>query len=82
MVQELAIIYQYPLLLVLLDLWKAYGILYHRQLLRTLEGYGSGTKIQGLLAEFWENQEVITRKNGYHNPKFRETRSTTQGGIA
>ena len=79
MVQELASIYQYQLLLVLLDLWNAYDILYHIQLLSTLEGYGSGPKIKRLLAELWENQEVVTRHNGYHGLQFRAACGTTQG---
>ena len=45
----------------------------------TLEGYGSGTHMHGLLEEFWERQKVITWKNRYHGPHFKETRETTQG---
>ena len=37
--------------------------------------------MQGLLAEFWENREVVTRQNGFYGPYFRATCGTTQGGI-
>ena len=40
-VQELARVYQYPLLLVLLDLQKAYATVDHGSLLNTLEGNGA-----------------------------------------
>ena len=35
----------------------------------------------GLLAKLWDNQEVVTRQNGYHGPQLRATHGTTQGGI-
>ena len=35
-----------------------------------------------LLADFLENQEVVTRQNGYHGTQLRETFSMTQGGVA
>ena len=47
-----------------------------------MEGYGSGPKMWELLVEFWDNQEVVTRQNGYHSPPFRGTCSTINGGIA
>ena len=34
--------------------------------------------MQRILAGFWENQEVVTRQNGYRGPKFRSTRGTKQ----
>ena len=37
-----------------------------------------GTHICELLVTFWFHQEVITRQNGYHGPKFKATRGTTQ----
>ena len=40
-----------------------------------------GPTIWGLLAELWENQEMVTRQNGYHDPKFRVTRGTTHGEL-
>ena len=30
------------------------------------------------MAKFWENQEVVTRKNSYHVPQFRATHSMKQ----
>ena len=49
-------------------------------LLKTLEGYGAGPHMRGLLEEFCKRQEVVIRKNGYHGTHFQETRGTTQGG--
>ena len=79
--QELASVYQDLILLVFLGLRKAYDNLDHGRLLKTLEGYGAGPKMRGILAEFWARQEVVTRKNGYHVPQFRATHGTTQGGL-
>ena len=53
MTQELATIYQEPFLLVFTDLRKEYGTLDHGCLLQTLEGYGEGPKMCGVLAEFY-----------------------------
>ena len=47
-----------------------------------MEGYRAGPNMQGLLEEFWENQELVTRQNGYHEPHFRATCVMTQRGIA
>ena len=58
--QGLASVYQEPLLLVLLDLIKAYANLDRGWLLQKMSGYGVGPKIKGLLAELWLRQEVIT----------------------
>ena len=76
----MAIIDQEPLLIVLLDLRKAYDMLDLVCLLNTLEGYGVVPKLRGILEEFWENQEVVKRHGGYHGLLFRKTRGTTQGG--
>ena len=62
--QDLASVYQYPLLLVFLDLRKAYEYLYRVRLLKTLEGYGVGPKMWVVLAEFLARQEVVTQQNG------------------
>ena len=70
---------QEPLLLMFLDLRKFYDNLDCGQLLKTLEGYGAGLKMWGILTDFWSRQEVFTQKNGYHVPQFRSTCSTTQG---
>ena len=66
----------------LLDLHKAYYNLYHGRPLHTLEVYGAGPKIRGILTEFWSRQEVVTRQNSYHGNQFRENRGTTQGWLA
>ena len=41
------------LFLVFLDRRKAYENLERGWLLKTLEGYGAGPKMQGIMAEFW-----------------------------
>ena len=81
MAQELASTNKDPLFLVFLDIRKAYDALDLGRLLHILEGYGAGSKMQGILAEFWENQEVVTRHKSYHDPQFRATQGTTQGGL-
>ena len=61
MAQELVSINQDPLFLVFLYLWKSYNTLDCVRLLQTFEGYGEVLKMRGILAELWENQEVVTR---------------------
>ena len=80
--QELAILDQDPLFLVLLYLSKVYDNIYQGGLLQTLEFYGSGPNLQGLLAEFWSRQELFTCQNVFHSPQFLDTIDTTQGGLA
>ena len=75
--QELASVDQHPLFLVLLDLIKTYDNLDWGRLLQTLEGYGAGPKLRGLLAEFWTRQEVVTCQNGSHGPQFPKTIGAT-----
>ena len=62
--QDLYRIYQDPLLLMFLDLYKAYDTLDWDHLLKTMEGYGIGPHLCRILAEFWECHEVVTRKMG------------------
>ena len=50
--QDLYIIDQYPLFLVLLDLYKSYDTLDREGLLTILEGYGTGPHMCGILTEF------------------------------
>ena len=59
MAQYLSRIDQDPLLLLLLDLRKAYDMLDRECTLQILEGYGSVPRLRGILAEFWENQEAL-----------------------
>ena len=55
--QELASVYQYPLVLVLLYIWKAYKNLDRRWLLQNIEGYETGPKLRGLLTEIgWDRK--------------------------
>ena len=81
MVQEIDSIGQYPFFLVFLKLRKECGILYRGHLLQNLEGYGSGSKICDILADFWKNQEVVTRQIRYHAPQLRATHGTTKRGL-
>ena len=53
-----------------------------RRLLQTLDVYGGGAKIRGILEELWENKEVITRQRVYCGPQFQVTHGTTQWGMA
>ena len=80
--QELESVDQDPLLLVFLDLRKAYDNLDWGRLLNTLEGYGVGQKLRRLLTGFWSRQEVVTRQNGLYAPQVRATIRMTQGGLA
>ena len=79
--QELSSVDQEPLLLVLLDLIKAYEKLYRGRLLKTLEGYGEGPKMWGILADLWAWKAVVTRQNGHPVHQFRATHGTTKGGM-
>ena len=79
--QDLARIYQDPLFLVLLDLWKAYDTVNRYHLIIKIEGYVAGPRMYGLLETFWECQQVVPRQNGFHGPVFLATRGTTQGGL-
>ena len=56
LVQEFASLDQDPLFLVFLEQRKYYNNLDRGRLLQTLEGYGAGPKLWGLLAEFWSFQ--------------------------
>ena len=54
--QELVSIDQEPLCLVLMDLRKSYDTVDWDRLLTTLEGYGAGTHMCGLLETLWDCQ--------------------------
>ena len=79
--QELDSIYQDPLLLVFLDLRKAYNTVDQDRRIIALEGYGAGPWLCGLLEAFWEYHQVVPRQNGFHVPDFPTMRGTTQGGL-
>ena len=51
--QDIASIDHDPLFLVVLYLWKAYDTFYQDRLIITLEGYGSGPRMCGLLDTLW-----------------------------
>ena len=76
--QELSRIYEGPLFLVLLDLRKAYDTVDQYRLIITLEGYGRGPQMCGLLETFWEYQQVVPRQNGFYRPALPITRGTMQ----
>ena len=71
-----------PIFRVFLDLRKSYDIPERGRLIQTLEGYGEGLWIQGLLQEFCNKQEVVTRQGGFHGPPSHTSRGTVKGGIA
>ena len=69
------------LFLVLLELQKAYDAVDRDLLLITLEGCGSGSRMCGLLENFWDYQQVVPRHNGFRRPSFPTTRGTFQGRL-
>ena len=79
--QEIISIDQNPLFLVFLDLRKAYDTVDLERLLITLEGYGAGSCLCGLLKTFCYFQQAVPRQNGFHVPTFPATRGKMQGGI-
>ena len=79
--QELASVDQDLLLLVFLDLQKSYNNIDHGRLLTTLEGYGAGPHICRILEVFWNQKEVITHQNGYHNQHYKGTQGSNQDGL-
>ena len=54
MLHELSILEQETLLLVFIDLLKAYDTIYRGRLLTALGGYGAGPHMYRLLAVFWD----------------------------
>ena len=66
--QELLSVDHDLIFLVLLYPWKAYDNPDCGCILQTSKGYGAGTKIWGILAEFWSRQEVITPKKATMDP--------------
>ena len=79
--KEFASIDHEPPFLVLIDLRKAYDNMDRERLIQTLEGYGAGPRMCGLLETFWAHQKVVPRQNCYHEPDFLATLGTTQGSL-
>ena len=59
--QDIASVDHDPLFLVFLDLRKSYDTLDRESLIHTLEGYGVGPHMCGLLETFWDHQQVVPR---------------------
>ena len=59
--QDFSSIDQDPLLLVFLDLRKAYDTTGWEGLIITLKGYGAGPRLCGLLETFWDCHRVVPR---------------------
>ena len=57
--QYLASVYHENILLVLLDLGRAYDNVDRGCLIQTLEGYGAGTILCEFLAKFWVHQKLV-----------------------
>ena len=53
--QYLAIVDQDPLFMFFLGLWKSYNTVDRERLIHTLEGYGAGPCLWGLLKNFWDH---------------------------
>ena len=53
--QEITHVYCNPLFLVFLDLMKAYETFDTERLILTLEGYGAGSRLCGILETFWDH---------------------------
>ena len=65
---------QDPIFLVCMDHRKAYNTVDRELLLVTLEGYGAGPWMCGILETFWEFQQVVLSQNGFHGLAFPDTR--------
>ena len=72
--QELASVDTKPPFLVFLDLWKTHDTIDRDCLIPTLEGYGAGNRLFGLLGNFWSHQKVVPIQNSTHGPAFSVTR--------
>ena len=74
LIQNLASIDHDTVFLVFLDLQKAYKTLDRERLIQTLEGYGGGPHLCGLLENFWAHQKVVPIHNGQCVPAFPATK--------
>ena len=72
--QELSRIGNDPLLLVFLDLRKAYNTAERDRLIQTLERYGAGPCMCRILDDLWAHQQVVPRQNGYNRIDLKAKR--------
>lgn len=70
-----------PLIQVFLDLSKAYDALDRRRIITVLQAYGAGPHVCSILSNFWNQQLVVPRQNGFYGNPFRAERGVTQGDI-
>jgi len=64
-----------------IDLRQAFDSVDHEESFPILEDRGVGPNLLRLLRNFWDQQEIVCRQGGFHDPSFRTGRgtSTTQG---
>ena len=72
---------QVPLLLIFLDLRKAYDTVDREEAMTTMEEYGVGPNARRLLQAFWDSQKLVARVEGFHGRSFDATRGCTQGSL-
>ena len=80
MSQEMAIIYQDALFLVLLEIRKACDTLDRGCLLQTMEGYGVGLKLRGIMVEFWRTERWSQDRVDNMPPGSRQPVVPIRGG--
>ena len=80
MAQYMASIDQYPLFLVFLERSKEYDTLDRGCLLQTMEGYGVGLKLRGIMVEFWRTERWSQDRVDNMPPGSRQPVVPIRGG--